>query len=57
MLWILIAGTIIYVVLMIEAVTRKPDEKLGSQFGKEKKKQKEPEKEKEKSWPPKEEKD
>lgn len=54
-MWILIAATIIYVVLMIEAVTRKPDEKPGSQFGKEKKKQKEPEKEKEKTWPPEEE--
>ena len=50
-------ATVIYVIAMIEAVTRKPDEKPGSQFNKPKKGklEKQPAKEKEKTWPPKEE--
>lgn len=51
------AALAIYVVVMIEAVTRSPDEKPFSRFKKEKKKEpkKEQKKEKEKEWPPKEE--
>jgi flagellar basal body-associated protein FliL len=46
---------VIYIIAMIEALTRNSDQKPGSQFKKEKKKEPQKEKEKEKTWPPKEE--